>query len=81
MSVDTTTHHIMLSDAVTSPQKAPMTKAKKATRTSLSLPRDLYERLQAEHARTGAPQAEIVRRAVEAYLTPREAAAKKAVGR
>jgi predicted DNA-binding protein len=68
----------MLSAAVTIPQEATMTKA---TRTSLSLPRDLYERLQAEHARTGAPLAEIVRRAVDAYLTPREAAAKKAGGR
>lgn len=69
------------SAAVTIPQEATVTKAKKATRTSLSLPLDLYERLQAEHARTGAPLAEIVRRAVDAYLTPREAAAKKAGGR
>jgi predicted DNA-binding protein len=71
----------MLSAAVTIPQEPTMTKAKKATRTSLSLPRDLYERLQAERARTRAPLAEIVRRAVDACLTPREAAAKKARGR
>jgi predicted DNA-binding protein len=51
--------------------------SKKATRTSLSLPGDLYARLQAEHERTGAPLAEIVRRAVDAYLTPREQAARK----
>jgi predicted DNA-binding protein len=50
---------------------------RRATRTSLSLPGDLYERLQAEHERTGAPLAEIVRRAVDAYLTPRERAARK----
>jgi Ribbon-helix-helix protein, copG family len=72
---------MMLSAAVTIPQEATMTKARTATRTSLSLPRDLYERLQAEHARTGAPLAEIVRRAVDAYRTPREAAAKTARGR
>ena len=49
-----------------------MRKSKGATRTSLSLPNDLYVRLQAEQERTGAPLAEIVRRAIDSYLTPRE---------
>jgi hypothetical protein len=55
--------------------------AKQATRTSLSLPGDLYARLLAERERSGAPLAEIVRRAVDAYLAPREAAARKTSAR
>jgi predicted DNA-binding protein len=58
-----------------------MKKSRGSTRTSLSLPSDLYARLQAEQERTGAPLAEIVRRAVDSYLTPREQAARKAGGR
>jgi predicted DNA-binding protein len=58
-----------------------MRKSKGTTRTSLSLPSDLYARLQAEQERTGAPLAEIVRRAVDSYLTPREQAARKGSAR
>jgi len=58
-----------------------MTKAPKAaTRTSLTLPGDLYARIQVEHERTGAPLAEIVRRAVDQYLTPREREASRRGG-
>ena len=47
------------------------------TRTSFVLPADLHARLLAEHARSGAPLAEIIRRALHDYLAPRELTAKK----
>jgi hypothetical protein len=52
-------------------------KAQGSTRRTLVLPAELYERVKAENARTGAPVAEIMRRALNEYLTPREQAAKK----
>jgi predicted DNA-binding protein len=72
----------MLTGVVILPTGEPeMKKAKGGTRTSLSLPNDLYARLQAEQQRTGAPLAEIVRRAIDGYLTPREQAARKGSAR
>jgi predicted DNA-binding protein len=53
------------------------TKAKGATRRTLVLPAELYARVQAEQDRTGAPMAEIIRRALNEYLMPREQAARK----
>jgi predicted DNA-binding protein len=41
------------------------------------LPAELDERVQAEQERTGAPRAEIIRRALNEYLTPREQATRK----
>ena len=68
----------MLTGVITlTPGAHAMKKARGSTRTSLSLPSDLYTRLQAEHERTGAPLAEIVRRAIDSYLAPREQAARK----
>jgi predicted DNA-binding protein len=58
-----------------------MTKGRKNTRRSLVLSAELAVRIQAEQERTGAPVAEIIRRALDAYLTPREQAARKAGGR
>jgi hypothetical protein len=52
-------------------------KAQGSKRRTLVLPAELYERVQAEQERTGAPVAEIMRRALNEYLTPREQAAKK----
>jgi hypothetical protein len=54
-----------------------MAKGRKMTRRSLVLSAELYVRIQAEQERTGAPMAEIIRRALDAYLTPREQAARK----
>jgi hypothetical protein len=51
------------------------------TRRSLALTAEFVVRIQAEQERTGAPAAEIIRRALDAYLTPREAAARKGGGR
>jgi predicted DNA-binding protein len=59
----------------------PTKAATRGARTNLSLPGDLRARLQAERVRSGAPLAEIIRRAIDAYLTPREQAARKAGGR
>jgi predicted DNA-binding protein len=56
-------------------------KARTTTRRSLVLSAELALRVQAEQARTGAPVAEIIRRALDAYLTPREQAARKAGAR
>ena len=52
-------------------------KAQGATRRTLVLPAELYGRVQAEQERTGAPMAEIIRRALNEYLTPREQVARK----
>jgi hypothetical protein len=52
-------------------------KAKGATRRTVVLPAELDERVQAEQERTGAPRAEIIRRALNEYLTPREQATRK----
>ena len=59
----------------------PMSKARKSTRRSLVLSAELYVRVQSEQERTGAPMAEFIRRALDAYLTPREQAARKGAGR
>ena len=72
---------MLLGVVILTPGAHAMKKSKGSTRTSLSLPSDLYARLQAEQERTGAPLAEIVRRAVDSYLTPREQMARKAGGR
>jgi predicted DNA-binding protein len=58
-----------------------MTKERKSTRRSLVLSPEMAVRIQAEQERTGAPAAEIIRRALDAYLTPREQAARKAGAR
>ena len=58
-----------------------MTKARKGSRRTLVLPAELQVRIRAEQERTGAPMAEIIRRALDAYLTLREQAARKAGGR
>lgn len=57
-----------------------MPKPRRNTRTSFVLPAELHVRIQAEQARTGAPLAEIVRRALDGYLTPREREAAKKGG-
>ena len=44
------------------------------TRIDIPLPADLAERLDAEHERTGAPKAYLVRRALDRYLPPAEEA-------
>ncbi len=54
-----------------------MKKAPAATRRSLVLTSELYARIKAEQERTGAPMAEIIRRALDSYLSPRELAARK----
>jgi hypothetical protein len=54
-----------------------MKKAPTNIRRSLVLSSHTMARIAAEQARTGAPAAEIIRRALDAYLTPREKAARK----
>lgn len=53
------------------------TKAKGAKRRTLVLPSELAVRVEAERERTGAAVAEIIRRALNEYLLPREQAARK----